>query len=97
MRVHWTENAVKHLVDIHAYISENSKIYAAAMVRRLTQNSERIAAFPKTGRMVPEFQAEDIREVIESPYRIIYRVKSEQIDVLAVVHGARQIDLSILN
>ena len=39
-----------------------------------------------SGRKVPEYEADDIREIIEKPYRIIYRIKSEQIDVLAVVH-----------
>ena len=39
--------------------------------------------------MVPEYAAPDIREVIERPYRIIYRIKSDQIDILAVVHGAQ--------
>ena len=71
MRVHWTKNAIKHLVDIHAYISGNSQIYAARMVDRLTKHSEQVAEFPRSGRMVPEFQSEDIREVIERPYRII--------------------------
>ena len=78
MSVHWIENAIKHLADIHAYISENSQIYAARMVDRLTKRSEQIDAFPKSGRVVPEFQAEDIREVIEKPYRIIYRIKETQ-------------------
>jgi len=38
---------------------------------------------------VPEYDAEDIREVIKKPYRIIYRIKPDQIDVVAVIHGAR--------
>ena len=39
--------------------------------------------------MVPEYGAPDIREVIERPYRIIYRIREGQIDVLAVVHSAQ--------
>jgi toxin ParE1/3/4 len=39
--------------------------------------------------MVPKYQADDIRELIEKLYRIIYRVKKDQIDVLAVIHGER--------
>jgi len=38
---------------------------------------------------VQEYDAEDIRELIEKPYRIIYRIKQDQIDVVAVIHGAR--------
>lgn len=39
--------------------------------------------------MVPEYEAPDIREVIERSYRIIYRIKPDQIDVLAVVHSTQ--------
>jgi plasmid stabilization system protein ParE len=41
------------------------------------------------GAKVREYQAQDIREVIERPYRIIYRVRANQVDILAVVHGAQ--------
>lgn len=39
--------------------------------------------------MVPEYEAEDIREVIEKPYRLIYHLGSDQIEILAVVHSAQ--------
>ena len=59
------------------------------MVDRITRRSQQIADQPLSGRKVPEYQTEDIRELIEKPYRIIYRIKADQIDVLAVIHGAR--------
>jgi plasmid stabilization system protein ParE len=40
--------------------------------------------------MVPELQRDDIREVIEPPYRIMYRILADRIDVLTVFHGAQQ-------
>ncbi|MCA9468911.1 MAG: type II toxin-antitoxin system RelE/ParE family toxin, partial [Nitrospira sp.] len=40
------------------------------------------------GRQAPEYDADQIREVFFGPYRIIYHIKKDQIDVLAVVHGA---------
>jgi toxin ParE1/3/4 len=89
MRVHWTENAMGHLVNIYEYIGLNSPTYAKRMVDKITRRSEQIADQPYSGRKVPEYDAEDIRELIEKPYRIIYRVKQGQIDVLAVIHGAR--------
>ena len=89
MRVHWTQNAIEHLVNIYEYIALNSPTYANRMVDRITHRSEQIADQPLSGRIVPEYQTEDIRELIEKPYRIIYRVKANQIDVLAVIHGAR--------
>jgi len=69
--------------------SLNSPTYAKRMVDRITRRSSQIAGNPLSGRMVPEYQAQDIRELIEKPYRIIYRVKKDQIAVLAVIHGAR--------
>jgi toxin ParE1/3/4 len=59
------------------------------MVDRITQRSEQISTQPFSGRKVPEYETEDIRELIEKPYRIIYRLKQDQIDVLAVIHGAQ--------
>jgi addiction module RelE/StbE family toxin len=89
MKVYWTLNAIRHLTNIYEYIALNSPTYARRMVDRITRRSEQISAQPLSGRKVPEYEAEDIRELIEKPYRIIYRVKQDQIDVLAVIHGAQ--------
>lgn len=89
MRVHWTDNAINHLANIYEYISLNSPTYATRMVDKLTRRSEQIADYPLSGRIVPEYEAEDIRELIEKSYRIIYRIKKDRIDVLAVIHGAQ--------
>ena len=62
------------------------------MVDKITRRSQQIGAFPQSGREVPEYQEQDIREVLEAPYRIVYRIKSEdQVDVLAVFHGAQRL------
>jgi addiction module RelE/StbE family toxin len=92
MKVFWTETAVNHLSSIYNYISQNSPQYAQRLVERLTRRSEQIANFPFSGRIVPEFETEQIREVIEGSYRIIYYIKPDQIDVIAVLHAARNIE-----
>lgn len=89
MRVYWTENAIAHLTNIFKYIEINSPTYARRVIDRITRRSEQIAEQPLSGRKIPEYDAEDIRELIEKPYRIIYRIKQNQIDVIAVIHGAR--------
>jgi toxin ParE1/3/4 len=89
MNVRWTNNAIEHLANIFEYISLNSPTYAKGMVDRIIRRSSQIADSPQSGRMVPEYQAHDIRELIEKPYRIIYRIKQDQIDVLAVIHAAQ--------
>jgi addiction module RelE/StbE family toxin len=89
MRVDWTHTAIDHLLAIYEHIAQDAPWYAQRTIDRLTRRSEQIAIFPQAGRMVPEYEAPDIREVIERPYRIIYHIKSDQIDILAVVHGAQ--------
>lgn len=89
MRVHWTRNAIAHLTNIYEYIGLNSITYAKRTVENITQRSKQIADQPYSGRMVPEYESDDIRELIEKPYRIIYRIKPDQIDVIAGIHGAR--------
>lgn len=89
MRAHWTDTAIEHLGAIYEYIARDSPVYAQRMIDRLTRRSEQITTSPLSGRMVPEYETEDIREIIEKPYRIIYRIKPEQIDVLAVIHSAQ--------
>jgi plasmid stabilization system protein ParE len=91
MRVHWTDTAEGHLDAIYAYIAQDSPEYAMRMVDRLTRRSQQIAKFPFSGRRVPEYDIDQIREVIEGPYRIIYHIKPDQIDVLAVIHGAMDV------
>ena len=60
------------------------------MVDKLTRRSQQISDFPLSGRLVPEYEEYKVREVIEPPYRIIYRLVADRhVDVLAVIHGAR--------
>jgi len=94
VNVYWTATAVENLSAIYAYIAQTSPQYAARIVDRITRRSEQIASFPLSGRIVSEFETEEIREIIEGSYRIIYYIKPEQIDVLAIIHDSQQITLS---
>jgi plasmid stabilization system protein ParE len=91
MRVHWTKTAEAHLDSIYAYIAQDSKTYALRTVDRITRRSQQIGVFPLSGRRVPEYDLDQIREVFSGPYRIIYHIKAEQIDVIAVIHGAMNV------
>ncbi|WP_340103807.1 type II toxin-antitoxin system RelE/ParE family toxin [Rhodohalobacter sp. 8-1] len=44
---------------------------------------------PRKGPRVPEYERDDIREVFHHPYRIIYLMKDERIEILSVIHGVR--------
>ena len=72
---------------INQWVSMRTK----RIIDRLTRRSEQIACFPLSGRRVPEFERDQIREVIEGAYRIIYQIKPDQIDVLAILYAAANI------
>jgi plasmid stabilization system protein ParE len=91
MKVLWTLNALGHLTSIYEHISQDSPRYARRMVDRITSRSRQIGTFPRSGQMVPEYQDPNIREVIEGSYRLIYRIASDDIRVLAVIHGAQML------
>ena len=86
MKVHWTNRAKLRLKSIEDYISDKDLKTAKTEIRRILIRSKQISDYPFAGRHVSEYQQEDIREVLERPYRIIYCIKESQIDVLAVMH-----------
>jgi addiction module RelE/StbE family toxin len=91
MMVHWTKTAQGHLDAIYAYIAQDSPAYAKRVVDRLTRRSQQTIDFPMSGRRVPEYEMDQIREIIEGQYRIIYYITPNQIDVLAVIHASQNI------
>jgi toxin ParE1/3/4 len=70
MKVHWTETAENHLDTIYSHIALDSAAYAKQIVDRITRRSQQIADFPLSGRKVPEFELDQLREIFERPYRI---------------------------
>ena len=88
--VSWTARAQADLAAIHAFIETDSPHFAKVVVRRLLQAIDRLQHFPQSGRSVPEYTDTSVREVILSPYRIVYRIVDEEtVHVLTVHHAAR--------
>jgi len=94
-RIIWSERAAVDLESIAEYIAQDSEFYAASVVRSILQKSRRLADFPFIGRVVPEFDNETIREIFAYNFRIIYSVSDESIHIAAIVHGKRQLDISL--
>jgi toxin ParE1/3/4 len=91
MKLCWTEPAIQDLRDLRDYIAADSESHAAQFIASIIKGAERLTTFPMIGRIVPEAGSEDIREILYRSYRIIYRVKDERVDVLAVIHGSRDV------
>ncbi len=90
MKVHWSLRARRDLEQIRDYISMDSMEYARRMVERIVKAVERVALFPESGGMLPEWESPELRQVFIGHYRIIYRIHPELIEVALILHGARQ-------
>ena len=89
IKLRWTTQAVEDLEAIRNFIANDSAAYADLAVARLLEAVERLEHFPRSGRIVPEFSDPQLREIIESPYRIVYRVRDETVEVLTVFRASR--------
>ena len=87
--VKWTLPARDDLKAIYDYIAVDSKFYAKKIVREIVSISATIPDMPERGRIVPETNEQDIRELFIYSYRLIYQLSPELISILAVIHGSR--------
>jgi addiction module RelE/StbE family toxin len=90
-QINWTKRSLKDLRAINDYISLDSTFYAARFVSKIVRRVDQLIEFPESGRMVPEKNLPEIRELIEGNYRIFYRLQKEKITVLRIHNSARRI------
>ncbi len=87
--VRWSLQAIADVEAIRDFISRDSPTYGALVAARIVAAVERLALFPESGRIVPEFRDPALREVLGRNYRIVYRGRSGWVEIVAVFHSAR--------
>jgi len=87
----WTDAALSSIVEAAEYIAKDSPSYAATLITRSEYAANSLAAFPKRGRVVPEYRDSAIRELFVDSYRLIYRISHDTVTIVAFVHGARDL------
>jgi toxin ParE1/3/4 len=86
----WTPQSLEDIDNIAAFISIDSIKYANIQVDTFFTSTEILETNPKAGRIVPEYNKENVRELIVGSYRIIYRIKNTtSIEILTVHHSSR--------
>lgn len=91
MKLHWSERSVNDLLAIQKFIGQDHPKTAKRWIAKLRQSARLAAQMPLAGRIVPEFNRTDIREVLVGNYRIVYRVHDKHILILTVFEGHRQL------
>ncbi|TLU87351.1 MAG: type II toxin-antitoxin system RelE/ParE family toxin [Chlorobium sp.] len=88
--------AADDLEAIANFIAVDSEHYASLFAIDVLSAVDRLTDFPYSGRSVPELNDPAIREILFGSYRIVYRVKSDMVELLTVYHGSQLLDHSRL-
>ena len=88
----WSPEATEDLQAIAEYISRDSEFYARAVVSKILAVTKSIPQHPFIGRIVPEFDEENIRERFIYSYRLVYEIKKSIITIVAIIHGKRLLE-----
>lgn len=88
-----TKPARADLRDIVSYIRKDSRIAAARVRAKFQAEMRKVAAFPGLGHTRPEVADETIRFwLVYSSYLIVYRLHTRPLQILRILHGARDLN-----
>lgn len=87
MKVAWTEQALVRLAEIEDCIWVDNPAAAVAHTQRLIDRTGALTESPRLGRVPPELPGSELRELVEGNYRIVYRIRGDEIEVLTVFEG----------
>ena len=88
-RLIWSPRSIRDLASIHEHISQDSPLYAELVVQRLVRAPDRLQQFPESGRVVPERGQAELRELIVRPFRVVYRIRDDSIQIVTVFRASR--------
>ncbi|MEK6726798.1 MAG: type II toxin-antitoxin system RelE/ParE family toxin [Deltaproteobacteria bacterium] len=92
LKIKWSPRAASNLEETCDYIAKDSEYYAILFAKKVTAIVKAIPQFPKSGRIVPEYNDENLREKIYEGYRIVYRLKPDLVEIVAICHGTKPLE-----
>ena len=87
MKIIWSPLAIDRSSEIVDYIAQDKPSAAEKWISTVFSKVEQLKSSPEIGRIVPELNNAQFREIIYGNYRIIYRIEKKQISVLTIRHG----------
>ena len=93
MKIVWSPLAVERAAEIAEYISRDNPTAAEKWIDTVFSKVEQLKSFPENGRIVPEINSKDFRELIYGNYRIIYRLEKIQVSIFTIRHGKQILPL----
>ena len=89
--VTWLPQAQSHLRNIYRHIARDSVNTAQQIVNDLTERTRPLAELPFMGKVVPEVNDDNLREVHAHTWRILYQIRQRNVYVIAVLHKRQQL------
>jgi toxin ParE1/3/4 len=90
VEITWSDISKENVRDIFEFIAKDSEFYARKQIIKFDDRVKILRGFPLSGKIVPEINKENVRELIEGNYRIIYEIFPEnKITILAVHHSSK--------
>jgi toxin ParE1/3/4 len=89
LRILFTPTGRRQFLEAITYIHRNNPSAAVAFRLKAEKSLTRLKKYPESGRLLPEFPELTFREVIVKPYRFFYKVKDNDVWIVAVWHGAQ--------
>lgn len=86
MRIDWTPEALSELAAVETWIAQDSAHAAKAMVSRLIERCEQLAVAPRGAPRLPRYERDDLRMLYERPYRIVYQIHADRIEIITLWH-----------
>ncbi len=89
-RISLAESAVRDLEAVRDwYVSQSAPEVGDRLIREIAACMDQLTEFPESGRVVPEFDQPWLRELIRTPFRIVYRIDNERIRIARVWRSER--------
>ncbi|MEA1912191.1 MAG: type II toxin-antitoxin system RelE/ParE family toxin [Spirochaetota bacterium] len=87
MKIIWSPLSLDRASEITEYISLDNRSAAEKWIENVFAKVDILQSSPRAGRIVPEIEREEIRELIYGNYRIIYRIEKVRVSILTIRHG----------
>ena len=91
--LNWTPNALQKLGNILTFLDKHSEIASKTLLNQIKKQLEILKAFPKIGRIVPERNNQELREIFIQNYRFLYCFSYDTINIITVLHFKQNFNL----
>ena len=85
-KVVWTDKCLQRIEEISDYIELDSKKNAEQFIKEIFDKEEMLKNNPKIGKIVPDYEIEEYRQIIIRNYRLVYKINGKSLNMITIRH-----------